>query len=496
MSSKKISQSNLEPIDKTAFWIILLLSMAIGGLIFGAKLCGITGDVCFFHTGPRVKDFSWAGKQIGAEDAAFIITFDRPMARETVEQNLILKPPLQGKTSWAGRRLAYTLNTPAPYGETYTINLEGGREQFISKEGELMQPFKSHFTTRNRALAYIGSEDQELGRLIIFNLTKDQKTILTPPDLVVNDFKIYPEGEKILFSAATKTSGSDSLRELKLYTVTTGFNKPQTNPEIKLVLNNRDYQNNQFDLSADGKTIIVQRLNRQNPADFDLWAIKGDSQPQPLKIPGGDFLITPDGQNLAVAQGEGIAIAPLIPGAEVIDFLPKYGRILSFSPSGNGAAMVNFNRDNPDLLYTQSIYYVNNQGLQKEVLNINGSILDCKFNPAATSLFCLLTEIITGEEYQEKPFFAEIDLKTSKITPLVALPKYQDVEISMAPDGLGIVFDQVIPSATPDPENPLRTHLGEAVSNSQIWLLIPNSKSNTAELEQLPMNGFRPQWLP
>lgn len=493
MSSKKIFKSNLEPIDQIALLIILLLSIAIGGLIISGKVCGTT---CFFHTGPRVKDFSWAGKKIGAEDKAFILTFDRPMARETVEKNLVVSPLLLGKTSWAGRRLAYTLETPAPYGETYTMKLEGGREKFISKEGELMQPFESNFSTRDRALAYIGSQDQEQGRLIIFNLTKDQKTILTPPDLVVNDFKIYPEGEKIVFSAATKSSGSDSLRELKLYTVTTGLNKPQKNPEIKLVLNNQDYQNNQFDLSADGKTIIVQRLNRQNPADFDLWAIKDNTEPQPLKIPGGDFLITPDGQNLAVAEGEGIAIKPLIPGAEVIDFLPKYGRILSFSPTGNAAAMVNFNRDNPELLYTQSVYYVNNQGLQKEVLNIKGSILDCKFNPTATSLFCLLTEVVTGPEYQEKPFFAEINLENSKMTPLVALPKYQDVQISMSPDGLGIVFDQVIPSATPDPENPLRTNLGEAVSNSQIWLLIPHSKSNTAELEQLPMNGFRPQWLP
>ncbi len=46
-----------------------------------------------------------------------VLTFDRPMDHASVEKNLVIDPPLPGKLSWAGRRLAYTLTSPIPYGE-------------------------------------------------------------------------------------------------------------------------------------------------------------------------------------------------------------------------------------------------------------------------------------------------------------------------------------------------------------------------------------------
>lgn len=50
----------------------------------------------------------------------------------------------------------------------------------------------------------------------------------------------------------------------------------------------------------------------------------------------------------------------------------------------------------------------------------------------------------TETELIEKPYFVAIDIQSGKIIPLVALPKYQDIKISVAPDGLGILFDQLI----------------------------------------------------
>jgi hypothetical protein len=35
---------------------------------------------------------------------------------------LTLDPPLPGKVSWAGRRMAYTLTEPLPYGESFTLS--------------------------------------------------------------------------------------------------------------------------------------------------------------------------------------------------------------------------------------------------------------------------------------------------------------------------------------------------------------------------------------
>ncbi len=494
----------LLPVDRLSFATIFLLTLLIALLIWGGKNCGAN---CFLHRGPNVTNFSWQQKQIGAKDRAFILTFDRPMDRATVTENLVIDPPLSGKISWAGRRIAYTLNSPAPYGIEYKLKLEKARSRFIGQEqaGELMEPFVGKFSTRDRAFAYIGSKGEHKGRLILYNFTEKRKIILTPPDLVVVDFKPYPQGDRILFSAVPNVKDSEGLQNLQLYTVSTGINNDRgqsfkTN-KIELILDNKKYQNNEFKLSEDGQIIVVQRINRQNPEEFDLWRIKEKNKPQPLKIQGGEFLIAPDSQTLAIAQGQGIALLPLEPEAKPLDFLPKFGRVLNFSRDGKAAAMVNYNTDNANLSYTRSLFYVNNQGIQKELLNTEGSILNCQFSPTATDIYCLLTEVLEEEkEYIERPYLAKINIKTSSVTPLIAWPNYQDIKFSIAPDGLGIIFDQVITSNNSESINTLRTNSGEAIVDGHLWLLIPSvdraNDSNNSQLEELPLVGFNPQWLP
>lgn len=497
-----MTKTLMQPIDKVSLGLIMAFSVVIGGLIWGGKVCG---NNCFIHTGPRVKEFTWNNKQVGAEDSSFIVTFDRPMDQTSVEKNLVIDPPLPGKISWAGRRLAYTLKTPISYGETYQVHLRGAKEQFRNDKqaGKAIEPFSSQFTSRDRAFAYIGTQPNEQGQLILYNLTQNKKIILTPPNLVVMDFKFYPQGDQILFSAAQKSRGSFGIRELELYRVKTEVQnngQQQILPEIELILDNKGFQNNQFDLSSDGETIVVQRVNRENPSDFDLWKVKPGSKPERLNVPGGEFVITPDGKAIAVAQGQGISIVPLETGAQPLEFLPKFGQVLSFSRDGNAAAMVNFNTDNANLRYIRSLYYVNNQGVQKELLKIEGSIIDCKFNPNGTSLYCLLTQLLQKEEYVEQPYFVKIDIKTRQVIPLLSLPDYRDIQISLAPDGLGILFDQVITRYEATPNDPLTTDSGEAIVGSRLWLLIPPKgkpvKGTKPELEPLPLAGFHPQWSP
>jgi len=195
-----IKTLQLQPIDKLAITLIVSLTLVIGGLIWLGNSCG---NQCLLQTGPRVKEFSWENREIGAEDQAFIITFDRPMDHASVEKNLVIDPPLPGKFSWAGRRLAYTLTSPIPYGEKYHLQIEGAREQFPSgnRLGQTLAIFEREFKSRDRAFAYIGTNGEEQGRLIFYNLTEEKKTLLTPADLTVMAFEFYPDGKKILLSA-------------------------------------------------------------------------------------------------------------------------------------------------------------------------------------------------------------------------------------------------------------------------------------------------------
>ncbi|XHU95343.1 MAG: hypothetical protein JJP05_06225 [cyanobacterium endosymbiont of Rhopalodia gibba] len=494
----------LRPIDRISLFIMAALMFVIGGLVIGEKNCG---SQCFLRKGPRVKNLTWQNKQIGAKDRAFILTFDRPMDTVSVEKNLVIDPPVPGKFSWAGRRLAYTLKNPVPYGQTYQIHLSGARERFRQqgRPGEVMEPFLGEFQSRDRALAYIGTQGEEEGRLVFYNLTRQNKRILTPRELVVIDFEFYPQGDYILFSAAPQGRGIEGLRELQLYKVTTGVDNGVDNPtanhpgKIELILDNEDYQNNQFDLSDNGKIIVIQRINRKNPADFDLWMLKYGDKPERLKVTGGEFSITPDSQTLAVARGEGIGILPLEPQAEPLDFLPKFGQLLNFAPNGSAAAMVDFNTDDANLRYMRSLFYVNNQGVQKELLTTEGSIIDCQFNLKGTILYCLLTELVNTEEYKEQPYFAKFDLKKGAMVPLATLSDYRDIKISLAPDGLALLFDQVVTSDNPIFNDKLTSNSGEAIVGGQLWLLIPpiqNTSNTQVELKELPLIGFRPQWLP
>jgi Tol biopolymer transport system component len=491
-----IKTLQLQPIDKLAITLIVSLTLVIGGLIWLGNSCG---NQCLLQTGPRVKEFSWENREIGSEDQAFIITFDRPMDHASVEKNLVIDPPLPGKFSWAGRRLAYTLTSPIPYGEKYHLQIEGAREQFRSgnRLGQTLAIFEREFKSRDRAFAYIGTNGEEQGRLIFYNLTEEKKTLLTPANLTVMAFEFYPDGKKILFSAVAKNQGIQGIRELQLYQV----DSSQSPAKIELVLDNKDYQNNHFDLAKDGKTIVVQRIERRNPINFDLWAVKSGENPQQLNIQGGEFLIAPDSKTLAVTQGEGIALLPLKTETKPLDFLPKFGRILNFSADGTAAAMVNFNTDNAKMRYIRSLFYVNNQGLQKRLLNLQGSIIDCQFNATGSDLYCLLTELVTNsQEYKENPYFAKIDVKTGQVTPLLELADYRDIHISLSPDGLAIIFDQLRTSYDTNPTNPLTTDSGETIIGGRLWMLIPplqdGVKASKSDLIELPLAGIRPQWMP
>ncbi|MEM7593304.1 MAG: Ig-like domain-containing protein, partial [Cyanobacteria bacterium P01_A01_bin.83] len=425
-----------QPIDKLAIALIILLALIMGLLIWGGSACE---NECLFHAGAKVSSFSWQNKTIGGQDRAFILTFNRPMDRDSVEENLAISPSLPGKISWSGLRLAYTLDNPAPYGETYQVTLADAKERFPNQQqaGSEIQPFDTQFHSRDRALAYVGTEEEEKGRLVLSNWTRSQTAILTPKNLTVFDFKPDPQGNFLFFSAVDSSQGVEGIGNLKLYKVSTRLDSSTENSSaVELVLDNQKYQNNKFDISQDGTTIVVQRLNRSNPKDYGLWKLVEGKSPQVFtNNQVGDFLITPDSQAVAVAQGEGIALLPLKDYAEPLDFLSRFGRVLDFTADGTGAAMINYNTDREDLKYTRSLYYVNSQGVEKELLNTEGSIQNCQFDPTAEHLYCWLTELAKKEVYVEKPYLAEINLKTGKINTLVTVPKYQESQISVAPDG-------------------------------------------------------------
>ncbi|WP_293161868.1 Ig-like domain-containing protein [Okeania sp. SIO2C9] len=495
-----------QPLDRLAITLILGLTVLICLLFVGGG-----------STAPKVKDFSWQDKKIGAEDTAFILNFNRPMNHASVEKNLTIEPPLPGKVSWAGRRMAYTILDPAPYGNQYTVKLSGAKEKFYGlDQGEVMQPFQGLFSSRDRAFAYVGFQGEEKGRLILINLTKKQRPIiLSPKNLEVMDFKFFPQGEKILFSAVEKQNEVPTLIEQQIYTVTTGINftpgdtrlkSSEVVGKIEKVLDNLEYQNLKFDLSIDGQKIVIQRVNRKDVFDSGPWVLELGKEAQPLTNKdgiiqkGGDFLITPDSKNLVILQGEGTSILPINPETDSEDliFLPKFGTVLNFAPDGSMATMVKYNQDG-----TRSLYIVTNQGEEREVLRTRpyGNILSAEFDPNKRIIYCLLTQVVEKEEeYQEQPYIAAFDLKINLLRPLVILPNQQEVNMDLSPDGLALLFDQMVTISNQEEQEQENTKNTRKIS--RLWMLPLDSKMPEDDSqwqlkpEELPLTGINPKWLP
>jgi hypothetical protein len=89
--------------------------------------------------------------------------------------------------------------------------------------------------------------------------------------------------------------------------------------------------------------------------------------------------------------------------------------------------------------------------------------------------------------------------QSGKAYSLAKLPEIQDIKMSLAPDDLGILFDQVLTTANPLAANDLTTDSGATIVGSRIWLLIPPTSERPktqSEVKALPLMGYRPQWMP
>lgn len=486
-----------QPLDRIAVAVMAVLAVAIALLIW-------SGD----RTLPQVRDFSWQNRTISAEDTAFTLTFNRPIDRPSVEKQLKIVPPLPGKISWAGSKLAYTVANPAIYGNTYQVDLQGAKEAIGQQTGKEIVPFHGQFRTPDRMFAYISSGDADRGRIAIYNFRTQKPLIISPANLVVTDFKVDRGSQKIIFAASdvrTLANGQPAIASQQIYSLSTGVAPRSTDVQftppgkLELILDNRDYQNVKFDLSPDGKTIVAQRVSLKNPSDFALWVVPLDKSAPPYRIQqSGDFVITPDSSQIAAAVGEGVAIWPLAKtlqgkiaatdGNSNLDFLPKFGNVLSFANDGSAAAMVKYNSD-----YTKSLVVVTNQGTEQQIFKTTGSLWDARFSPAKDIIYCLATELKTqGNNSREEPFLIAIEIATHQVLSMTLLPIQQGIQMSLSPDGLAVIFDQADKG-----ENTIQIVQGN--SNGILWLLPipPNIRQLTAPItaERLPLSGWHPRWL-
>ncbi len=471
------------------------------------------------RSAPYVREFSWANRPVGAEDNSFALRFSRSMDRPNVEAKIQVKPDpsnsqsvfqpisqvLPGKISWSGKKMLYTLNTPVPYGNSYELRVQDVTAASNDGKpiGKEITPFVQVFSTREKMFGYIGTEGADRGRLMIQRIppTLENKNLeklptpvaITPPEYLVKDFRFTPGGEGVFFTALLAINGNELLSRQKIYRT------PIQNPEPKLVLDSNEYQNIRFELSNDGKILVVHRVGVKNPSDFGIWVIDAQQGTTLQRISqGGKFKITPDSASIAVSEGQGVALKPLVPGTDSTEFMAKYGQLLSFSANGVAAALEKYNDDS-----SRDLFLVTNQGVEKKLLNVKGEIQAAQFAADARTLYAITAEFPQGlsenedladtGKYSAQPYLVSIDLTTFKSKSLAKLPQQQDTALSLAPDGRSLLLDQVVTGGTTN-QKVLTATDGQPIERGMIWRL--NLSQPKAKPELLPIAGYNPRWAP
>jgi hypothetical protein len=157
-------------------------------------------------------------------------------------------------------------------------------------------------------------------------------------------------------------------------------------------------------------------------------------------------------------------------------------------------------KENPD--FTRSLILLNSENVERELYKGLNPILDCQFEPREQkNIYCIKIEVELGEngQYVQEPFLSVINLKTGQDIPLLALPNYKEVKMSMSPDGVALIFDQVA-TTTPSKKQTLLTAPGKAIADGLLWLLpLPEIGESRIVPQLSPQEldpGFKPQWVP
>lgn len=448
---------------------------------------------------PRIIGLNITQKVNPSQQRQLLIHFNHSMDRRSVETNFSLEPETKGTFSWSGRTLAFTPEEILPYEQSFQLKIK--KAAFDENSIPLAQDFHFQFTTNPLLFAYIGSEGEEAGRLVVSTVDGASRQIITEKKLSIDSFSVSTDGNRIYILGYIENLYNNHRNELYVYDL-------QKKQLIQLT-NDKYYLNKAFHLSPDGGAILLFRV-QVDAAGVYLTGVQGWMSSLPevhfKKFLDGNALslnsyFSPDGSYLLYRDSTFQLLELNKHQVDTSLFLGDFDHSYGFHPSL------------PVLLFNQydytDVFSMNNflilfygDGHQQKVDFGQGLTRDTVFTPDGKSLVTIFSKPEEAFEDRESLYPLRIfhlylyDIATQKIEQLTSSFDYSEEAPTVSPDSKYLLFeryetfskDVVIDPAYRD----VADSLSSIVSSGKIWRM----DMRTREFHELPMKGTKVTFFP
>lgn len=458
---------------------VLIISMLLTGLIL------ILGQ----KSTPRITNYIVAGLDNNIVPLKIQITlnFNRIMDTQSVENNFLLSPKIDGNFAWSGKNMTFTPKSKLEYDQQYSLNIKNAKDS----EGNLMtQEFSINFQTRQSKIYFISTEKDQEDFLVEYTLKTKTKNVLVNRPISLYSFS--QDGNTVVYTTKETNSLSGKLfikdlknnveKEIKI--PNNLFDKKDTKIKFdKLIFGKNYIAILAKGILENGENISFVSDNKIYLYDFSTTEFT-EFLPKNKILNTDTMLFTPDFLNLMYRdESQNYSYASLSGGEPVI--LGKYISINGFNASQDKLAITDSDPLTPEFQY---VAYVGNDRQTVILSDTQNYAIDASFANISDKIAYASRE---GSYHDFDLYGVVVNNLTTKETKTLYFDKNYSIGLPrFSSDDKNIVFERYtlpeLESSIYDNRvifNTVRPKYGEIlsvdVSTSTITLITDNGKDPT-----------------
>jgi Tol biopolymer transport system component len=455
----------LDRLDRVMVVAIGLLLAAIGAVI-------VRGD----QVGIAVQSYSPINK--ASSRASIQVAFDETLVSASVESNLKLIPPVQGRLFVSQNQVTFRPTEPLTQGQEYTVTLKAGVQ---SSTGRLLKnDVQWRFRVAPPRVVYLGPVDSIVQNLYLADPSEKQapQPLTTSKEGVIG-YDVSPDGSSIVY-AQLEAHGPANLYVWDTASATS-----------RLLYECKDAACSGPVWRPDGGAVAFEKVELNSgtgmpPGAPRVWVYDvASNTAKPLFSDNQQLGFmprwSPDGRRLAVfnVNAGGIVIHDFTSGQDSV--IPTVGNeVGAFSPDGKW-------------LYFPKVVSITNSQYATHIVLVDVSAqpyvqhdlipdsdpsddVEAAWVPDSKAM--IVARRLPHAQGTAPTQLYVIDIASQKATPLVVDPAYSQSNMSVSPTGDTVLFQ--------------RFPLGKSGARPELWTVNLKTKA----LQMVAPDGSAPGWLP